>query len=142
MSRKFFLLLLPALLAFPLLLSWTQQKGGAAPSKELTVLWTSGDRDVALNMGFMYTRAAKSMKWWDEVTLIVWGPSQKLLASDPALQAEIRKMKKAGVKVQACIACASRYKLVKKLRSLGVEVKPMGPPLTRALQGPGKVLSL
>ncbi len=142
MSRKFPSILLPVLLAFPLLLSSSPQKEGAPESRELTVLWTSGDREVALNMGLMYTGAAKSMKWWDKVTLIVWGPSQKLLVQDKAIQAEVRKMKKAGVKLQACIACASRYGVVKKLRALGVEVKPMGRPLTRALQGPGKVLSL
>ena len=48
-------------------------------SNKLAVLWTSGDPDVADNVCFMYTHNAKKQKWFDEVTLIVWGPSAKLL---------------------------------------------------------------
>jgi hypothetical protein len=39
----------------------------------LVVLWTSGDREVALNMVFKYTLNSKLKNWWSEVRLIVWG---------------------------------------------------------------------
>ena len=42
-----------------------------------------------------------------------------------------------GVRFQACIACAEMYGVSPKLRELGVEVKPMGEPLTRLLQDDG-----
>jgi hypothetical protein len=42
-----------------------------APSDKLVVLWTSGDRDVAMNMVFMYTLNAKLAGWWPDVTFIV-----------------------------------------------------------------------
>ncbi|WP_197092805.1 hypothetical protein [Labilibaculum euxinus] len=54
--------------------------------QKLAVVWTSGDRDVALKMVFMYTYNAKKMGWWDEINLIVWGPSSKLLCEDAELQ--------------------------------------------------------
>lgn len=49
------------------------EKESAMPN-ELVVLWTSGDREVALKMVFMYTLNSKLKGWWKDVTLIVWGP--------------------------------------------------------------------
>jgi hypothetical protein len=39
------------------------------PSR-LLVVWTSGDREVALKMVFMYTFNAKRLAWWDTVRLL------------------------------------------------------------------------
>ena len=50
--------------------------------KRILVLWTSGEKDTALNMVFMYSLNAKLKGWWDEVTLLVWGASTKLLGTD------------------------------------------------------------
>jgi hypothetical protein len=69
---------------------------------ELVVLWTSGDREVALKMAFMYTYNSKRFKWgWKSVTLVVWGPSAKLLVADTELQEHIIEMREAGVKLLA-----------------------------------------
>ncbi len=110
------------------------------PSR-LTVLWTSGDPDVAHRVGLMYSGAAQRAGWFDEVHLIVWGPSQRLLAADKDIQAAVQRMKDSGVKVEACIACANSYGLTERIRELGYEVKPMGPPLTEALKRGDKVLT-
>lgn len=109
------------------------QEASVEPSR-LAVLWTSGDRDVALRMVFMYTLNAMSRAWFDEVQLIVWGPSSKLLSVDEELQAEVGKMEEAGVELVACKACADSYGISGKLEELGVEVKYMGRPLTEMLK--------
>ncbi len=111
-----------------------------APSR-LAVLWTSGDREVALKVAFMYTLNAKSRGWFDEVTLIVWGPSSRLLSEDPELQAEVQAMAEAGVEVVACKACADSYGVSEALESLGMEVRYMGGPLTEMLQGDWEVIT-
>ena len=102
----------------------------------LKVLWTSGEREVALKMVFMYTLNAKKQDWWDDVTLIIWGPSSQLAAVDTEIQDYLQKMKEAGVKLQACKACSDQYGVTDKLEDLGVEVKYMGEPLTEFLKGP------
>ena len=66
--------------------------------------------------------------------LVVWGPSSKLLAEDKELQDYLKKMKNAGVEIQACIACANMYGVTERLRELGIEVKGMGVPLTEMLK--------
>jgi len=111
-------------------------------NNELYVLWKSGDKEVALSMAFMYTFNSKTKGWWDEVTLIVWGPSAKLLAADEEIQGRVLQMIDAGVHVIACIACAQMYGVVEVLESLGIEVKPMGIPLTELLKSDKKVLSV
>lgn len=110
------------------------QEASVEPSR-LAVLWTSGDRDVALKMVFMYTLNAKTRAWFDEVQLIVWGPSSKLLSVDQELQAEVATMNEAGVGLVACKACADSYGVSEKLEELGVEVRYMGRPLTEMLKG-------
>jgi hypothetical protein len=105
-------------------------QGKAPESSRLAVIWTSSDPDVAHRVCFMYTDNAKKQKWFDEVTLIVWGPSARLLAGDKDLQAKIKGMLEDGVKVQACLACADSYGVTDRLRALGIDVKYMGKPLT------------
>ncbi|MFC1476969.1 DsrE family protein [candidate division KSB1 bacterium] len=97
---------------------------------KLAVLWTSGDRDVALKMVFMYTFNAKKNGWWDEIQFIVWGPSSKLLSEDRELQDYIKRMKDEGIELLACKACADSYGVSDNLTGLGIEVKYMGVPLT------------
>ena len=145
MDTKKILMLLCAIFVVSLLVSCAIVKGGSGQGQgatsKLGVLWTSGDVDVAYKVCFMYTNAAKKRQWFDEVELIVWGPSSRLLAGDKNLQAEIKKMQENGVVVKACLACADLYGVTDKLRELGIEVKYMGQPLSEMLKSDWKVLT-
>ena len=106
----------------------------AAEAEKLAVLWTSGDPFVAHKVCFMYTHNAKKAGWWNEVQLIVWGPSSKLLAEDKGLQTAVKAMMADGVVIKACKACADSYGVSDDLAALGIEVKYMGKPLTEMLK--------
>lgn len=108
----------------------------------LVVLWTSGDREVAEKMVFMYTLNSKLREWWRDVTLIVWGPSSKLLSEDQALQDQVKKMVEIGVEVVACKACADQYGVSDRLAELGIDVKFMGQPLTAYLKQGVKLITI
>ena len=110
------------------------------PSR-LAVLWTSGDPEVATKVAFMYTLNAKRQGWFDEVTLIVWGPSSKLLTENTELQEAVAGMAEVGVELVACKACADSYGVSGALEALGIEVKYMGQPLTEMLKGDWKVVT-
>jgi len=112
-----------------------------SPDNRLAVIWSSGDPEVANKVCFMYTQNAKKQKWFDEVTLIVWGPSAKLLAANRELQTKIQSMLNDGVKIQACQACSDSYGVSDDLRKLGIDVKYMGKPLTDILKQGWKVLT-
>jgi len=100
----------------------------------LVVVWSSGDREVATKMAFLYTLNAKRRDWWKHVTLIVWGPSAKLLTEDSELQGRIEEMREAGVGLKACKACSDSYGVSESLEKLGVEVQYMGEPFTQILK--------
>lgn len=110
------------------------------PNK-LAVLWTSGDPEVAHKVCFMYTHNAKIRGWFDEVVLIIWGPSAKLLSEDQSLQERILEMKADGIILEACIACADMYGVSDDLRKLGIDVKGMGVPLSDYLKENRKVIT-
>lgn len=112
---------------------------GRQPSdpSRLVVVWSSGDPDVAHRVCLMYTHAAKTNGWFDDVHLILWGPSQRLLVGDKDLKSKIEAMRGDGVVVEACIACARTFGLVDALGELGLPVRGMGVPLTEALKAPG-----
>lgn len=111
-------------------------------SNKLAVLWTNGDPEVAEKMAFMYTLNAKKQGWFDEVVLIVWGPSAKLLSENEMLQDYVKRMQDVGVKIEACVACARMYGVDDKLRALNIDVKGMGIPLSDYLKEGWQTLSL
>jgi hypothetical protein len=110
-------------------------------SEKLVVVWTSGDKEVAKNMVFMYSLNAKKRGWFEDVIFIVWGPSSKLLSDDADLQGTVQEMIDEGVKLEACLRCAENYGVVEKLKDLGIDVKLMGEPLSNYLKEDRKVIT-
>lgn len=113
----------------------------AKETNELLVVWTSGDPDVAVRMVFMYTANAKKHGWWEDVTMLVWGPSQKLLTESEVLKEKLVEMLDAGVRVVACKACADSYPVSEQLEDLGVEVFYTGEFLTDWIKSDGAVIT-
>lgn len=114
----------------------------ARPEESLCLIWTSADREVALNMVFMYGGNALRGGWWERVRLIAWGPAQKTLLADQGLQAELRVLADLGVELLACQKCADNYGHTDALRALGVDVQYTGAPLTEMLKTGWKVLTV
>jgi len=110
-------------------------------SEKLVVVWTSGDAEVAKKMVYMYTYNAKKYGWWKDITFIIWGPSAKLLTEDNELQDYIKRMKKEGIVLEACKACAEMYEVSDKLTELGVDVKYMGTVLTDYIKSERHVIT-
>ncbi len=110
-------------------------------SEKLVVLWATGDKEVAEKMLLMYTFNSKKFKWWEDITLVVWGPSAKLLSEDKSLQDYVKKIIDQGTVVKACKGCADMYGVSDKLTELGITVKYMG-ELTDYFKEGRSILSL
>jgi len=113
----------------------------ATASDTLVVLWASGDPDVAIKSCLMYAHAAKKYKWFKEVILVAWGPSEKLLAENSEVKEKVAIMKKDGIIVEACVACSNMYGVTDELKVCEIDVKGMGVPLTRYLKKGYKTVS-
>jgi hypothetical protein len=121
--------------------SHAQQPVNVNASDTLVVMWTSGDPEVAQEACLMYAHAAKNNKWFKEVILIVWGPSQKLVAENSAIKEKVASMQKDGVIVQACIACSNMLGVTNELKACSIDVKGMGVPLTMYLKRGYKIVT-
>ena len=110
-------------------------------SDKLAVVWTSADPEVAHRMELMYTHAAKTAGWFDEVLLIIWGPSQRLFIENVEIRNKVLEMEKDGVIVEACIVCAEAYGFADELKNHGLSVKPMGMPLTEMIKSDWHVIT-
>ena len=150
MKKVFMLALVFFSLASVTLMATNPSKNMIDPKKEmkneeaadhLLIVWTSGDPDVAHKMVFMYAFNAQKNGWWDQVTLLVWGPSSKLSSEDKDIQASLKRMKEQGVELLACKGCADQYGVSSKLEDLGIEVKYTGTYLTDFIKSGKKVIS-
>ncbi len=101
--------------------------------RHLHILWTTGDSETARHMVLMYARNSLVHGWWDAVTVILWGAADRLVASDAAVQEEIRLARSVGVTFTACVACARNLGVLDRLAELGIETKGWGAPLTELL---------
>jgi hypothetical protein len=110
--------------------------------EKLVILWTSGDRDVALKMVFMYTFNAKRNNWWKDITLVVWGPSAKLLTEDEELQEYLSRIMESGVTVKACKGCADQYGVSGELEELGITVLYIGKEFTDYIKEGREILTI
>lgn len=108
---------------------------------KLVIVWTSDDRDVALKMVFMYALNSRLNKWWDDITVVVWGPSANLISHDYELQEYLQRIKEQGVRIEACITCANMYGVAHDLLDLGIDVKAMGLVLSQYIKEGRKILT-
>ena len=108
---------------------------------KLNVIWSSGDKEVAQKMVFMYVFNAKTRGWWENINLIVWRPSQKLVVEDEEIYASLKNIMHAGVHVEACIACSEMYGITEKLVDAGIDTISMGMPLTSYIKDGEKIIT-
>ena len=113
-----------------------------AESRTLHILWTNDNLDTSQHMLMMYATNSMLKGWWDNVTVIIWGATAKLVAENEGIQERLKIAQHAGVKFSACIACATIFDVVGKLEALDIEVIPWGPPLTDLLQNGEKLISI
>jgi hypothetical protein len=119
----------------------TYSQTSRSSSDHLVILWTSSDREVAETSCLMYAHAAKKYGWFGEVTLVIWGPSARLVVNDEAIRDKVLEMKGDGVEVEACVACSNMLVLTREMKALGIDVKGMGAPLSEYLKSGAHVLT-
>ena len=109
---------------------------------KLNILWTTDNKDTVTHMLGMYAINAKAHGWWDEINIIIWGASARLVAEDVEIQALVSEMLKNQVSVEACKGCSDSFGVTQALKDLGVDVRYMGTALTEYLNSEDKLLTL
>jgi hypothetical protein len=109
---------------------------------KLYILWTNADLITSEKMVMMYATNAMLKHWWDEVTVIIWGATAKVIAENKLLQGKLEIAKLAGVKFTACKACTDQLGVSEQLKTMEIEIIYWGEELTRLLKDNEKLISV
>jgi len=101
---------------------------------KLLIVWSSGEIEVAKKLVLLYGSVMLERKYWDEATIMIWGPSAVILAENEELQQQFKVVQDSGVKFNACVVCTDDYGVSDKLKELGVDLIHTGEMLTEALK--------
>lgn len=110
--------------------------------EKLNILWTTDNKDTVFNMLSMYAINSIRREWWENVNVILWGASVKLVANDTQVQTEVLEMLNAGLTVEACRDCCENFGVTSILEKLGITVKYMGASLTQYIKAGENILTI
>ncbi|WP_333804964.1 hypothetical protein [Sulfurospirillum sp.] len=111
-------------------------------TKKAKILWTTDNKETALHMVCLYAHNALLKGWMDEVEVLVWGASQRLIAEDADVRAKVEAMIRDGVKVVACLKCADTMDITKPLQTCGIDVHYTGELLSSWINSGETVISV
>ena len=103
-------------------------------ANKVFAILSSGDREVALEVGLVYPLNAIKQKWMDEVKVIIFGPSEKVAANDLEVQERLKELLEAGIEVMACKWCADRMNITDRLEQAGVKVVYVGEIMSQLMK--------
>lgn len=98
------------------------------------VILSSQDREVLLEAGFTYPFNAAKNRWMEEVKIILFGPSEKVIVNDIEVQSRLKEVLEAGIHVMACKWCSERMGITSQLEELGIEVLYVGSVISDLLK--------
>lgn len=107
--------------------------------RDLHILWTNSNLVTSEHMVMMYAINSMLNRWWDKVTVILWGDVQNLVLKSEAIQLKMMLAKQAGVEFSACISCSRNLGITEKLEEMGIENVRWGERIS-LLQQEGKHL--
>ena len=110
--------------------------------KEAKILWTTDNKESAMHMVLLYAHNAKLKAWMEEVTVLIWGASQQLVAKDKEIQEKIKLMINDGVKVVACLKCADNMEITDSLNSCNIDVFYTGEYLSNWIKSGDTVITV
>ena len=113
-----------------------------AEKTTLYILWTSDNIITAEKMVFMYAINAKRRGWWQDVTLVVWGATAKLVAENERIQELIAEARDNDVYVTACKACSDQLGVSEILEAHGIDVQYLGVTLTNVLKNDEALITI
>lgn len=106
------------------------------------ILWTTDNKETAINMICLYAHNAKKQGWIENVTILIWGASQTLVSQDKDIQEKIKAMIDDGVEVIACKKCAENVGVVEDLEDCGINIFYTGQLLSAWIMSKDTVITI
>ncbi|MEM0291550.1 MAG: hypothetical protein QXG55_04900 [Thermoplasmata archaeon] len=96
-------------------------------AKILLIIMSGDEEKIMMPLNF----AKNQIQAGNEIRIVFWGPSEKILANNEKLRKEYNSL--VAGKVRACINSAKKYNLEMKL-SNEVELIPVGEYITKSIE--------
>lgn len=100
---------------------------------KVCVILASRDRDV-LRWGLQYSWRSIESKFLEDVKVVAFGPSEKVITEDPDLQEIIKRIQALGKVVSACKACSDEEGVSSQLSELDIEVEYVGSVISKLIK--------
>lgn len=110
--------------------------------EKILILWTTDQIETVEHMLLVYAENAPEYGWFKQVTILVWGASQKLLAENEELQVRVHGLSEDGIKFYACRHCAEELNVIEELETCDLEVIYTGEFLSNWLKSGKPFLSV
>ncbi|MHA1198670.1 MAG: DsrE family protein [Candidatus Heimdallarchaeaceae archaeon] len=101
---------------------------------KIFLILSSADRIIHEELSFPYAFNSMKRNWWDQVRVILWGPTEKMAVEDKEFQELIKAWQVAGVEVYACKACSDNFGVSEQLEELDIDVRYVGTFVTEMLK--------
>lgn len=101
---------------------------------DITILWTSGDRNMFAESIKPYCENCFTNDDHGKLELMAWGPSVCLLAEDEDIQKELESLIEKGLDVKASNRLAEKYGCTERLKEMGAEIVNIDEMLTEFLK--------
>ncbi len=98
------------------------------------MILSSADKIVHQELSFPYSYNSKKQGWMDQVRVILWGPTEKIVIEDLDFQEQVRLLMDTGVEVYACKACSDNFGVSDELEKIGIDVRYVGTFVTEMLK--------
>jgi hypothetical protein len=109
----------------------------------LHILWLNDNPITAEHMVFMYATNSLLKGWWENVHLIVWGATTKLLSENEAVQKLVQRFLNEGGQVSVCKRCAENLNILEKLEAIeGINVYYVGERFSEIIKGAEQMITL
>jgi hypothetical protein len=94
------------------------------------VIIISQAEENAIWTGLVFATKGTRNDFMDDIRLVLWGPSEKVIAENQELQQMIREYMALGKTVWACKTCSERYGVTEAMEGLGCTVDYVGSIVT------------
>ena len=93
-------------------------------ASKILIIVATGEKEKALT-ALMYAKNALKRKWLEDVKIFFFGPSEKLITSDPEVADAVLEVVSMG-ESYACKAISDTQEISGKIHDLGVRVEYVG----------------
>ena len=101
-------------------------------SAKLLIIIATGEKEKA-KTGMMYARNAIKHRWLEDVKVVFFGPSERLVAEDEDMAKRAQEI----AKLSECVACkhiSDTESLSGNLSKLGIKIEYVGPIISNLIE--------